>query len=147
MRSRDQQLVTLGRSRTTPHTSSRKSIAVEVRPRETVRQCLQKRNDVILLLIREAEIPAGHIDIVPYFWHRPAVNFFGRSWRAMSGSERIRILVARIVEMHELLQTLNVAVVKEPLLEVWPGGFGGRTLRRWHGHVARRSHLHLAADS
>src|SRR6202163_1468889 len=49
--------------------------------------------------------------------------------------------------MHELLQALNVAVVKEPLLEVWPGGFGGRTLWRCHGHVARRRHLHLAVDS
>src|ERR1700730_15947565 len=64
----------------------------------------------------------------------------------MSGSDRIRILVARIVEMHELLQALNVAVVKEPLLEVWPGGFGGRTLWRRHGHLARRRHLHLGVD-
>jgi hypothetical protein len=53
-RSRDQQLIALGRSGTALHTSTRKSIAVEVRPRETVRQCLQKRNDLILLLIREA---------------------------------------------------------------------------------------------
>jgi hypothetical protein len=53
-----------------------------------------------LLLLREAKVPAGHIDIVSHFWHRPAVNFFGRSWRAMSRSDRIRIFVARIVEMH-----------------------------------------------
>src|SRR3984893_7120037 len=65
----------------------------------------------------------------------------------MSGSDRIRILVARIVEMHELLQALNVAVVKDPLLEVWPGGFGGRTLWRCHSHIARTRHLHLAVDT
>ena len=108
---------------------------------------MQKCNDVILLFIREAKISAGHVDVVLYFRHRPAVNFFGRSFRAMSGSDRIGILVARIVEMHELLQALNVAVVKEPLLEVRPGGFGGRTLWRCHCHVARRRHLHLAVDS
>src|SRR5258708_11277866 len=65
----------------------------------------------------------------------------------MSGSDRVRILVARIVEMYELLQALNVAVVKEALLEVRTGGFGGGTLRRCHRDVARRSHLHFAVDS
>src|SRR5258708_29899617 len=116
----------MGCSRTTPHTSTRKGIAVDVRPGETFRQCLQKRNNVILLLIRQAKISAGHVDIVLYFRDRPAVNFFGRSWRAMSRTDRIRILVARILEMHELLQTLNGAVIKEPLLEVRPGCLGWR---------------------
>src|SRR6266849_5508904 len=147
MRSRDQRLVTLGRGGTTPHAGTRKSIAVGVRPRETVRQCFQKFNDLILLLIRQAKITAGHIDIVRHLWDRPAVYFFGGSWRAMSGSDPVRILVARIVEMYELLQALNVAVVKEALLEVRTGGFGGGTLRRCHRDVARRSHLHLAVDS
>src|SRR6266478_7886921 len=146
MRSRDQELVTLRRSRTTLHASTRKSIAVEVRPRETVRQCFQKFDDLVLLLIRQAKITAGHIDIVPHLWHGPAVYFFGRSLRAMSGSDRVCILIARIVEMYELLQALNVAVVKEPLLEVGPGGFGSRTLWRCQCHVARRNHLHLAVD-
>src|SRR5260370_18159719 len=126
----DPQLVTLGRSRTTPYGRECKSIAVEVRPRETVGQCFQKFNDLVLLLICQAKITAGHIDIVRHLWHRPAVYFFGRSWRAMSGSDRVRILVARVVEMYELLQALNVAVVKEALLEVRNGGFGGGTLRR-----------------
>src|SRR5260370_7972306 len=65
----------------------------------------------------------------------------------MSGSDRVRILVARVVEMYELLQALNVAVVKEPLLEVGPGGFGCSTLWRWQCHGGHRHHLHLAVDS
>src|SRR5258708_37634862 len=65
----------------------------------------------------------------------------------MSGSDRVRILVARVVEMYELLQALNLAVVEKTLLEVRPGGFGSRTLWRCQRHVARRRHLHLAVDS
>ena len=74
------------------------------------------------------------------FWHlghRPAVYFFGRSCRTMSGSNRVRILVACVVEVYDLLQALKVAVVKELLLEVGTGGFGGRALRRCQGHVAQ----------
>src|SRR5258708_1178123 len=96
--------------------------------------------------IRHAKITAGHIDIVPDLWHRPAVYFFGRSGRAMSGSDRVCILIARIVEMYELLQALNVAVVKESLLEVGPGGFGSRTLWRCQCRLARRNHLHLSGQ-
>src|SRR5260370_41811378 len=112
----------LGWGRTTHDAGHCKSIAVGVRPREPVRQCFQKFNDLILLLIRQAKITAGHIDIVRHLWHRPAVYFFGGSWRAMSGSDRVRILVARIVEMYELLQALNVAVVKKALLQVRTAG-------------------------
>src|SRR5205809_945491 len=65
----------------------------------------------------------------------------------MSGSDRVRILVSRIVEMYELLQALNVTVVKESLLEVRTGGFGGRTLFWCQRHVARGNHLHLALPS
>src|SRR5258708_21019670 len=64
----------------------------------------------------------------------------------MYESDLVCILIARIVEMYELLQALNVAVVKESLLEVGPGGFGSRTLWRCQCHVARRNHLHLAVD-
>src|SRR5260370_13608559 len=118
MGSRDTESVTLGRGRTTLHASARKSIAVWVRERETVRQCFQKFDDLTLLLIRQTKITGGHIDIVRHLWRRPAVYFFGGSRRAMSGSDRVRILVAGIVEMYKLLQALNVAVVKETLLEV-----------------------------
>src|SRR3989442_10209926 len=50
--------------------------------------------------------------------------------------------------MYQLLQALDVAVVKELLLEVrFPGaGFGGGTLRRCHRHIANRGHLELTVD-
>ena len=37
---------------------------VDVRPREAVRQCLQERDDLALLLVREAEITAGHMIVI-----------------------------------------------------------------------------------
>jgi hypothetical protein len=61
---------------------------------------------------RNCERSASRIDIVRHLGHRPAVYFFGRPRRAMSGSNRVCILVARIVEMYDLLQALQVAVVK-----------------------------------
>src|SRR6266849_7199329 len=50
--------------------------------------------------------------------------------------------------MYELLQALDVAVMKELFLEVrFPGaGFGGGTLRRRHRHIASRGHLELAVN-
>src|SRR6266404_7162310 len=63
-RSRDEQLVALARSRSTHHASARKCINVRVGSGETIRECLQEDYDLVLLLIRQAEIPGGHIDIV-----------------------------------------------------------------------------------
>ena len=55
--------------------------------------------------------------------------------------------VARVVEVHELLQALDVAIVEELLLEVRSWSLRGRTLW-WHqGDVARRRRLHLAIRS
>src|SRR5580700_8333610 len=47
--------------------------------------------------------------------------------------------------MYELFQALDVAVMKELLLEVrFPGAsFGGGTLRRCHRHIASCGHLEL----
>jgi hypothetical protein len=50
------------------------------------------------------------------------IYFFDRSLQAMTGSDRVRILVARVVEMHDLLQALEVAVVKESFLKIGSGG-------------------------
>src|ERR1700733_14238502 len=49
--------------------------------------------------------------------------------------------------MYDLLQALKVSVVKELLLEVRTGSFGGRALRRCQRHVAQYRNLHLAVDS
>jgi hypothetical protein len=125
-RSRDQELVALGCSRTTAHAGTRISVAIGVRLRETVRQCLQKR--------QRSESPprrSGQGYRWSYRYYSGPLAWasnlpFGRSSRAMSRSNRVRILVARIVEMHDLLEALKIAVVKEPFLEVRPRG-----LRWW----------------
>src|SRR5438067_1215983 len=145
-RSWNQELVALGRSRTTGHANSRKAIPVGVRSRKTIGERLQERDNLVFFFIGQAEITGGHIEIVPHLWPGPAVYFFDRSIRAVSGSdvERKPGFVARVVEVDELLQALDVAVVKEFLLEVRPGRLGGGTLWRCQSHIARRRHLHFA---
>src|SRR5438132_6609264 len=134
-RSRDKKLITLGRSRTTGHASTRKGIPVAVRPRETIGERLQERDNLVFFLIGQAEHTGGHIDIVRHLGPRPAVYFFDRSFRAVSGSDVKRIYVARVVEVDELLQALDIAIVKELLLEVRPGRLGGGTLWRCHSPI------------
>src|SRR5260370_24391369 len=70
------------------------------------------------------------------------------SRRAVPIRDVERIHVARVVEMYELLQTLDIAVVKESLLEVRRrAGLGGGTLWRCHGHIACSRHLEFAVGS
>src|SRR5258708_40010785 len=71
-------------------------------------------------------------------------TFFGLSFRTVSRGDLERVHIARIVEMNELLETLDVAIVEELFLEIGPGRLGGGTLRRCHRHIARRRRLHLA---
>src|ERR1700738_112373 len=95
---------------------------------ETVRQCLQERYDLVLLRIRQAEGAGRHVDVVRDLWLRPAGHPFHCSRRAVPRrnlerisyrtSARGRGEVARIIEVHQLLQALDVAVVKELLLEI-----------------------------
>src|SRR5260370_14514885 len=133
------------RCRVTGHASTRKGIDVGVRSRKSVRECLKEGNDLVLLPIGQAEITGGHVDIVLDLGHRPAGNFLGRSGRAVSGSDRERKLVARVVKVYELLQALEIAVVKEPLLEIRSqAGFGGGTLCRCDGHHAGPRYMQLA---
>src|SRR6266404_5642381 len=146
-RSRDKDVVTLRRSRTAGHANACKGIDVGIRPCETVCKCLEEGNDLVLLHIRQAKIARRHVEIVLDLGHRPAVYFFSRSCRAVSGSDREGKFVARVVEMDELLQALDVAVMKELFLEVGPGCLGGRTLWRCHRHIARRHYLLLAVDT
>ena len=122
----------MGRSRTAGHASTRKGIPIGVRSRETIGKGLQERDNLVFFLIGQAEITGGHIDIVRHLGPRPAVYFFDRSIRAVSGSnvERKPWFVARVVEVDQLFQAFNVAVVKELLLEVRPGRLGGGTLWR-----------------
>src|SRR5207248_9136031 len=129
---RDEKIDIPARSRSTGHESSRDGMAEGVRLRGTIGKRLQARDNRVFFLIGQAEITGGHIDIVRHLGHRPAVYFFDRSIRAMSGSNVVRKprFVARVVEVDELLQALDVAVVKELLLEIRPGRLGGGTPRR-----------------
>src|SRR6266851_8110928 len=148
-RSRDQGLITLSFSRTAGCARTRKSIPVGVGSRETICECFQKFNNLVLLLVRQAEITSRHVDVVRHFGLGPAVDFFDRSCRAMSGSdvERKFLYVTCVVEVDELLQALDVAVVKELLLKVRSRRLGGGTPWRRHSHIACRRYLHLAVGS
>src|SRR6266478_522435 len=81
-RSRDKKLITLGRSRTTGHASTRKGIPVGERSRETIGERLQERDNLVFFCIGQIEITNCHVDIVRHLGPRPAVYFFGCSWRA-----------------------------------------------------------------
>src|SRR6201987_1621397 len=156
-RSRDKFAIPLPRRRTIGicggvegHATTGKGIAVRVRCRETVRESFQKRDDLVFLLIRQAEHPRRCVEIVRHLFHRPAGYSLDRSCGAMTRSDRVGIAgIARVVEMHELLQAFDVAVVKERLLEVrLPGaGFGRGTLLWCHCHIAHRGHLELAVNT
>src|SRR5437667_899724 len=145
-RSRDEELVALRGRRATGHASPSKGVDVGVRRGEAVRERLQERDDLVLLLIRQAEIAGRTVEVLRDLRPGPAVYFLGRSRRAVSGGDIERIEIARIVEVHELLQALDVPIVEEPLLEEGPRRLGG-TPWRCHGCVARRHHLELAVDT
>src|SRR6266404_7004230 len=161
--SRDESLITLGRCRLTGQGGralTGKGIDVLVGTDggvgrvETIRQRLQKGYDLVLLLIRQAEHTGGHVEVVQDLFHRPAVHLFRGSRRAVSRRDvELKIThVARVVEMDELLQALDVAIMEELLLEiryrlavrVELACLGRRTLRRCQRHIARGRDLELA---
>src|SRR5712672_227891 len=150
---RDEGLVTLGRRVTARHALTRKGIDVLVRTDgrvgrvETVRQRLHECYDLVLLLIRQAELTNGHVEVVRDLGHRPAIHLFRLSRRAVSRRDVERKHVPRIVEMDELLQALDVAIVKELLLEEGPRRLGSKTLRRRHRHMTLRLRLLMAVVS
>src|SRR5438876_11515798 len=79
----DEELIPLGRRRTTEHACTRKRVPVGKRCCEPVREGLQEGHDLVLLQIRQGEIPGRHVEIVPDLGHRPAVHFFDCAWRAV----------------------------------------------------------------
>src|SRR5712664_998688 len=161
-RCRDKFAIPLPRRRTiricggvTCHTSTSKGVAVGVRRRETIGECFQEGNDLVLFRIRQAEHTRRRVEVVRDLFHRPAGHPLNGSWRAVSGSDVLgKTGVARIVKMYELFQALDVAVMEEFLLEVryripvrvGLAGFGGGTLRRCHCHIASCGHLELTVN-
>src|SRR5260370_19475267 len=106
-----------------------KRVDVGVRPCEAVRKRHEERNDLVLLGVRQAEHTRRRVEIVPDLGHRPAVYFFGRSRREVSGNDRLgKPGFPRVVEMYELLEPLDVPFVDETLLKVRPGRLGGGAL-------------------
>ena len=78
-RSRDKFAIPLPRRRTigicggvAGHATTGKGITVRVRGRETVRECFQEGNDLVLLRVRQAEHPRRCVKIVRDLFHRPA---------------------------------------------------------------------------
>ena len=53
----------------------------------TVRECPQKDHDLVLLVIRQAKIADRHVEVVRDLRHGPAVYFFSRSLRTVSGRD------------------------------------------------------------
>ena len=143
-RGRDEELVTLRRCITAGHALTGKGVDVRVGCCETIRQRLQEGHDLVFLLIDQTQVADRHVDVVRDFGHRPAIDFFGLSFRTVSRGDLERVHIARIVEMNELLETLDVAIVEELFLEIGSGRLGRRTPRRCHRHIARRRRLHLA---
>src|SRR5581483_10587325 len=94
------------------------------------------------------------IDVVGNLGHRPAIHLFSCSCRTVTRRNVVGVNVARVVEMHQLLQAFDIAIVEELLLEVrsWLAvrvplaSFGGGTLRRRQSHVARGRRLHLSVS-
>src|SRR5580658_10791768 len=94
------------RYRVTGHARTSKGIDVRVRPRKSIRKCLKEGDNLVLLLIGKAEITSRHVDIVLDLGQRPARYLFDHSGRAVSGSDRERKFVARVVKVYELLEAL-----------------------------------------
>src|SRR5258707_1994945 len=117
---------------------------MRVRSCEAVRECLHENYELVLLGVTQAETADRHRHVLRDLGRRPAGYFFDSSCWAVSASDVELKHVARVVEVHELLQALDIAVVEELLLEVRPRRLGSGTLWRCHGHILRRSHLHFA---
>src|SRR5215813_4554040 len=82
---------------------------------EAVCQRLQERNQVIFFCIGQAQIRDRHVLVVVLLGHRPARYLFHRPFRAVPGLDIERELVARVVEMHDLLQAQQIPVVHKRL--------------------------------
>src|ERR1700722_6861652 len=138
------------RCRVTDGTSPRKCADIWIWRCVAIREYFEKCNDLVLLRIREAEHPRRHVDnlVVVDFGRWPAGYFFDSPWRAVSRRDREWIHVTRVVEMYQLLEALDIAVVKKLLLEIRldRAGLRGGALCRRHSHIARGGHLHLTVD-
>jgi hypothetical protein len=140
----NEELISLGRCRPAGHALTRESVDVRVRRCETIRERLQEGDDLVLLLIGQTEAAGCHVDVVRNLGHRPAIHFFRFSFRTVPRRDLERKHIAGIVEMDELLEALDVAIVEELFLEIGSGRLRRGALWRRHRDIARRRSLHLA---
>jgi hypothetical protein len=86
--------------------------------RVAIGQRLEEGDEVILLLTGEAEIAARRIEVLRSLRRRPARDLFPCRTTFAFGEH-----ISRVVEVHDLLQALEIAVVTVSLYEI-----GSRTL-------------------
>ncbi len=89
---------------------------------------MKEGDELVLLRIAQPKHAHRHVEIVFDLGLGPAGHLLNRPCWAVAGSDIEGVDIARVVEMHQLFQALDVAVVEKLLLEVGPWGFGGRTL-------------------
>src|SRR5579862_8518954 len=129
------------------HASSSVGVHVWERRGVAVIECFQECDDLILLLVRQAEIAGRHVNVRRDLGRWPAGYLFDGSCRALSRLNGVRVYVARVVEVNELFQALDVSIVEELLLEIGSGCFRAACALGWcQGYIASGGHLHLPVD-
>src|SRR5712691_10024627 len=78
---------------------------------KTVGQSLHESHDLVFLRICQTELADGHVLGAGHLRHRPAVDLLGRSGRTVADRHGEREHITRVVEVDDLLQALQVAVV------------------------------------
>src|SRR5260221_12254464 len=144
----NQEIIPLGCRGTARLAHTCKRVYIWKRSCETVRERLQEGDDLVFFRIRQVEHANRHVLIVLHLGHWPAVHFFGGARRTVPGSYSWkRKSVSGVIEVNQLLQALDVAIVEELLLEVGPRRLRGGALWRHHRDIACRRRLHLAVRS
>ena len=83
----DNGLITLRRRCTAGQAGAEIDVAVGVWCGEAIAERLQEGNHLVLLLIRQAEVPNCHVEVVWNFGLRPTGHLLDRPWRAVSGGD------------------------------------------------------------
>src|SRR6266446_1279036 len=77
------------------------------------RKCLQKRNELVFLLIGQPEVTDRRVHVLGDLRRRPTRYLFSRSTLLTMGE-----FIAGVVEVDNLLQALKVAIVSVRLDEI-----------------------------
>src|ERR1039457_7543207 len=102
---------------------------------ETVNKCLKEGNNFIFLRVCLAKLTDRLVYVIPVLGHGPTCHLFNRSRGALSGLYGESVHIARVIEVDDLLQGRQIAVMHERLDE---------TGIRHSGRITRSSRLELA---